>query len=93
MSAQGMRVQGQARGRLLRNSQKGLGDGGRLASGSETEPEAAALGPHGPEAGGRVTARFTSLSQWASLYLGCSMGVVFHFGLGRAALLCAAKQN
>ena len=48
-----------------------------LASGSETESEAATLGPygpHGPESGRCVTAGFTSLSQRVSLYLGCNMG-------------------
>ena len=59
---------------------------GWLASGSETEPEVAALGPygpHGPRSGRCVTAGFTSLSQGVSLYLGCNTGVVSHFGLGR----------
>ena len=59
---------------------------GWLASGSETEPEVAAFGPHGPHgprSGRCVTAGSTSLSQGVSLYLGCNTGVVSHFGLGR----------
>ena len=57
-----------------------------LASGSETEPEVAALGPygpHGPRSGWCVTAGFTSLSQSVSLYLGCNTRVISYFGLGR----------